>query len=118
MSCDAGRPCGRCVKRDIAHLCRDEPAVGGPAPPPPSLPPAAVVGEGSSPVVARRGSIQGASGSGRNEATQQRPAGISPMPVLSGGLQYGAQQGGYAPPLPLLTANFNLAMVSLGLESL
>lgn len=25
MSCDAGRPCSRCVKRDIAHLCRDEP---------------------------------------------------------------------------------------------
>lgn len=25
MSCDAGRPCSRCVKRDIAHLCKDEP---------------------------------------------------------------------------------------------
>jgi hypothetical protein len=24
MSCDAGRPCSRCVKRGIAHLCRDD----------------------------------------------------------------------------------------------
>lgn len=31
MSCDAGRPCSRCVKRDIAHLCRDEPLPGGSA---------------------------------------------------------------------------------------
>lgn len=29
MSCDAGRPCGRCVKRDIAHLCREEPLPSG-----------------------------------------------------------------------------------------
>lgn len=32
MSCDAGRPCGRCVKRDIAHLCRDEPGGIQPGP--------------------------------------------------------------------------------------
>ncbi|KAI5479341.1 Zn(2)-C6 fungal-type transcription factor [Pseudohyphozyma bogoriensis] len=30
MSCDAGRPCSRCVKRDIAHLCRDEPTSSTP----------------------------------------------------------------------------------------
>lgn len=24
MSCDAARPCARCVKRGIAHLCRDD----------------------------------------------------------------------------------------------
>ncbi|KAK4054245.1 Transcription factor [Microbotryomycetes sp. JL201] len=40
MSCDAGRPCGRCIKRDIAHLCRDEPletlASHNGTPPPPS----------------------------------------------------------------------------------
>ncbi|KAM0789461.1 hypothetical protein ACM66B_000283 [Microbotryomycetes sp. NB124-2] len=40
MSCDAGRPCSRCIKRDIAHLCRDEPletlASNSGTPPPPS----------------------------------------------------------------------------------
>ncbi|ORX78969.1 hypothetical protein BCR32DRAFT_294725 [Anaeromyces robustus] len=25
MTCDDGRPCQRCIKRNIAHLCRDEP---------------------------------------------------------------------------------------------
>ncbi|KIM23048.1 hypothetical protein M408DRAFT_332528 [Serendipita vermifera MAFF 305830] len=31
MVCDEGRPCQRCIKRDIGHLCRDEvkPAAGG-----------------------------------------------------------------------------------------
>lgn len=24
MTCDAGRPCQRCIKREIGHLCRDE----------------------------------------------------------------------------------------------
>lgn len=42
MSCDAGRPCSRCVKRDIAHLCRDEPisSLSAPPPHPPSPAPA------------------------------------------------------------------------------
>ncbi|PVF98383.1 hypothetical protein CPB86DRAFT_774857 [Serendipita vermifera] len=31
MTCDDGRPCQRCIKRDIGHLCRDEPKA--PAPP-------------------------------------------------------------------------------------
>lgn len=34
MTCDEGRPCQRCIKRDIGHLCRDEakPAQAGTAP--------------------------------------------------------------------------------------
>lgn len=24
MTCDSNRPCARCVKRNIGHLCRDE----------------------------------------------------------------------------------------------
>ncbi|RUP46363.1 hypothetical protein BC936DRAFT_147043 [Jimgerdemannia flammicorona] len=31
MTCDDGRPCQRCIKRSIGHLCHDEPKV----PPPP-----------------------------------------------------------------------------------
>ncbi|KZT31878.1 hypothetical protein SISSUDRAFT_642442 [Sistotremastrum suecicum HHB10207 ss-3] len=25
MTCDEGRPCQRCIKREIGHLCHDEP---------------------------------------------------------------------------------------------
>lgn len=53
MSCDAGRPCSRCVKRDIAHLCRDEP-----------LPPSAFNGE------------QGGAAAGLT------PNAVSPTPIL------------------------------------
>ncbi|CAN6653164.1 regulator of drug sensitivity 2 [Trichomonascus vanleenenianus] len=28
MTCDSQRPCGRCIKRNIGHLCRDEPRPG------------------------------------------------------------------------------------------
>ncbi|GAA5967109.1 hypothetical protein JCM11641_000444 [Rhodosporidiobolus odoratus] len=37
MQCSGERPCARCIKREIAHLCTDEPIVGldPPQPPPP-----------------------------------------------------------------------------------
>ncbi|OCH90162.1 hypothetical protein OBBRIDRAFT_622675 [Obba rivulosa] len=57
MTCDEGRPCQRCIKREIGHLCHDErrtatkektpaasssstPPVANPNPPQPVLPPA------------------------------------------------------------------------------
>ncbi|GAA5935930.1 uncharacterized protein JCM15063_001852 [Sporobolomyces koalae] len=40
MACDGQRPCARCVKREIAHLCTDEPAQPSqPSTPPANLPP-------------------------------------------------------------------------------
>lgn len=54
MSCDAGRPCSRCVKRGIAHLCRDDLGTDY-TPPPRSFPPVgspvsdALAGQASSP---------------------------------------------------------------------
>lgn len=38
MACDGGIPCGRCIKREIAHLCREEPARLSQPPTPPSQP--------------------------------------------------------------------------------
>lgn len=32
MTCDEGRPCSRCIRRNIGHLCRDEPKKKGSAP--------------------------------------------------------------------------------------
>ena len=29
MTCDEGRPCQRCIKRNIAHLCHDPPNKNG-----------------------------------------------------------------------------------------
>ncbi|KDN34501.1 hypothetical protein RSAG8_12403, partial [Rhizoctonia solani AG-8 WAC10335] len=43
MTCDEGRPCQRCIKRDIGHLCHDEKKPGAPknnsATPTPQPPP-------------------------------------------------------------------------------
>ncbi|GAA6064516.1 hypothetical protein JCM10212_003120 [Sporobolomyces blumeae] len=49
MACDGQRPCARCVKREIAHLCTDEPAQPTPPPsnPPAPAPAAALVPETS-----------------------------------------------------------------------
>lgn len=33
MTCDEGRPCSRCIRRNIGHLCRDEPKKKAPGPP-------------------------------------------------------------------------------------
>ncbi|GAA6014164.1 hypothetical protein JCM11491_004125 [Sporobolomyces phaffii] len=53
MACDGQRPCARCVKREIPHLCIDEPPQPSQPPTPPSAPPAATlvpeVGDGSNP---------------------------------------------------------------------
>ncbi|KZS88024.1 hypothetical protein SISNIDRAFT_476133 [Sistotremastrum niveocremeum HHB9708] len=32
MTCDEGRPCQRCIKREIGHLCHDEPKQGSSGP--------------------------------------------------------------------------------------
>ncbi|KAH8913966.1 hypothetical protein BT69DRAFT_1290899, partial [Atractiella rhizophila] len=51
MYCNETRPCERCIKREIGHLCRDDPLAPTPAvrtepiPLPPSHPPAAPVGQ-------------------------------------------------------------------------
>ncbi|GAA5903482.1 Zn(II)2Cys6 transcription factor domain-containing protein [Sporobolomyces salmoneus] len=41
MACDGLRPCSRCIKREIPHLCTDEPSQASAPPTPPSLPPPA-----------------------------------------------------------------------------
>lgn len=43
MSCDSRRPCTRCIKREIAHLCTDEPIQASQPPTPPAAPPAAAL---------------------------------------------------------------------------
>ncbi|KAM0745900.1 hypothetical protein T439DRAFT_384525 [Meredithblackwellia eburnea MCA 4105] len=156
MSCDAGRPCGRCVKRDIAHLCREEPLTSG----------SAGTGERDSPgpasaTVSREREREretpvgqthatggkpttsfdpGASGSSTTTTTpraqpqQQQPPNSASLTSLSTvsqpDLNFGAGGGAYAGmgggaaggggggglgsgQLPLLTSNFNLAMLDL-----
>jgi len=49
MACDGQRPCTRCVKREIAHLCTDEPTQPSqPSTPPSAAPAAAHIPETSS----------------------------------------------------------------------
>ncbi|GAA5953252.1 hypothetical protein JCM3765_007453 [Sporobolomyces pararoseus] len=48
MACDGRTPCARCIKREIAHLCRDESVQSSqPATPPAAAPAAALVPETS-----------------------------------------------------------------------
>lgn len=132
MSCDAGRPCGRCVKRDIAHLCRDEPATLGGPPAPPAAP--------SSPQVAAPALVSVAAGNvtplvgttqlGMDMGNLQSPGLATPRALgLVGGLHGMSMQqpqqsiyasggsGTFSPQLPMLSTNFNLAMVRFAWES-
>lgn len=143
MSCDAGRPCSRCVKRDIAHLCRDEPLPGAAsqpstAPHSPSQTPAPQLAQSPHHLVQQQqqpqpqlsGNVLGLESLGAVQQPRLSPA-LSPgtgqhpgvgQPTLSFGSQGGqnsagagaygtssAQQNG---GLPMLSTNFNLAMVS------
>lgn len=154
MSCDAGRPCSRCVKRDIAHLCRDEPpGTGGsstpasraspvpqsaPAPTPPltsSAPMSAnMLGLASTSPNAAAASLPTYSSSPSTASpalaqpqpppqqqhalaslTSQAPANLSTMSFApthdgsNGAMGYSTSQA----QMPMLSNNFNLAMVSL-----
>lgn len=143
MSCDAGRPCGRCVKRDIAHLCREEniawetpaastsgsagstastststpkPAVPTPIKvhPPPTTNNNLGNGLMESPLITSHLDNNYLSGNG----SYGNAGGSSGMNGMVGGdnnLMAGSWNsinGGYNPQLPMLTANFNLAMVN------
>ena len=134
MSCDAGRPCGRCVKRDIAHLCREEPTTtAGPGTPTLGAK-AALPSTSSTPVPSGSGTGNGfghgGAGAGvdppspvmsTSEMGRTPPPPPSSIGLTSPGLT-GLSNPGLSQPnlsfapaynaqLPMLTNNFNLAMV-------
>ncbi|KAK4701309.1 hypothetical protein P7C70_g4930, partial [Phenoliferia sp. Uapishka_3] len=143
MSCDAGRPCGRCVKRDIAHLCREEPTTTAApsANSKPALPPIATTTT-STPIASGSGVDNGggASGSGNgnlivngsphqaqssslhldlgqqhnhNNAAAPHQPGLSNPGLSQPNLSFAPSYHQDDQHIPMLTSNFNLAMLDL-----
>lgn len=144
MSCDAGRPCSRCVKRDIAHLCREEPALSTGTPissskpslPPPlpvQLPPSASSSTTTTPTSTVKASTLNVSSTIGSHpppvaepVVRQQPSASTSLGLGSpglGGLGNSVPQLGlsgmnfssssFSPQAPMLTTNFNLAMLDL-----
>ncbi|GAA5884569.1 hypothetical protein JCM6882_005302 [Rhodosporidiobolus microsporus] len=129
MQCSGERPCARCIKRDIAHLCTDEP-IAGLDPPAPAAgssgaasatpPPAAA----SVNVQAPPPGQDGAAGSMLNTLGLDMAGdlgGGNPLAMMGGSL-FGSGQGGLfgtgTSQQNMFTPDFNMAMLDLANDGL
>ncbi|GAA5868688.1 hypothetical protein JCM8547_003783 [Rhodosporidiobolus lusitaniae] len=130
MQCSGERPCARCIKRDIAHLCTDEPIAGLDPPetpaasstPPPAQPQAAVnIQQPSIPAA------EGAASSMLNTLGLDMNSGLggqeNPLAMMQGSLFSSTSQPGgmFSQPQQqpsIFTADFNMAMLDLANDGL
>ncbi|KAF8581200.1 hypothetical protein K439DRAFT_1516623 [Ramaria rubella] len=83
MTCDSGRPCQRCIKREIGHLCHDE------------VKPSPSAGTGGGPKDAQEPLVVASAASpGPPQDTFPPPTSNWPMVPQSGGFQYASQNSG------------------------
>ncbi|GAA6037953.1 hypothetical protein JCM8097_009506 [Rhodosporidiobolus ruineniae] len=139
MQCSGERPCARCIKRDIAHLCTDEPIAGldnppaggaagspaSPAPPQPAVavqaPPPGADGAAGSMLntlgLDMAGDLggAGAGGAGNPLAMMQGSLFGSTSGAGGGGLFGTSQAQGSQ---PMFTPDFNMAMLDLANDGL
>ncbi|BGP14531.1 hypothetical protein JCM10213_005181 [Rhodosporidiobolus nylandii] len=143
MQCSGERPCARCIKREIAHLCTDEPIAGldpapaaaaaaapaSPAPPQPAVsvqaPPPST--DGAAGMMNTLGLDMAGSLGGAATGGLGGPAGENALALMGGSLfgepnaqgsLFDAAQQGQGGPNVYAPVDFNMAMLDLANDGL
>ncbi|GAA5829385.1 hypothetical protein JCM11251_005029 [Rhodosporidiobolus azoricus] len=131
MQCSGERPCARCIKRDIAHLCTDEPIAGLDPPAPPAgaagaasatPPPAAASVNVQAPPLGQDGGMLNTLGLDMTSGDLTGGAGGNMFAQMGGSL-FGSGQGSIfgtagGQGQNMFTPDFNMAMLDLANDGL